>query len=59
MSLGPISAGAPRLGDVANLARSVDRLEGLEIRMSRVEAKLDRALEILLALRPDSIPRRR
>ena len=59
MSPGPNNTGAPRLGDVANLARSVDRLEGLEIRMSRLEAKLDRALEILLALRPDSIPRRR
>ena len=59
MSPGSNNTGATRLGNVANLVRSVDRLKGLEIRMSRVEAKLDRALEILLVLRPDSIPRRR
>jgi hypothetical protein len=35
------SAPAPRMGDVANLARSVDRMDSFDMRLGRVEAKLD------------------
>jgi hypothetical protein len=59
VSPGPNNTGAPRLGDVANLVRSVDRMDGIEARLVRVESKLDKVLEALLTLKPNSIAKRR
>jgi len=59
--MSPSPKQAPRLGDIpgpADLARRVDRYDALEIRMGRVEQKLDRLLEIVLDLRPKSIAKR-
>jgi hypothetical protein len=47
-----------RMGDVAQLAARTERMDGLEIRMSRVESKIDRLIEIVLDLRPKSVPKR-
>jgi hypothetical protein len=54
---GPHSAPIPRMGDVATLARHSDRLDDVTARLSRLETKVDRALELLLGLTPNSVPR--
>jgi hypothetical protein len=45
---GPKSAPqAPRLGDVAMLAARTDRLDSIEMRIGRIEAKLDALIEMM------------
>ena len=57
---GPKSSGVPRMGDSpADLARRTDRMDLIEMRLGRVEAKLDRVLEAVLGLSPNSVPRQR
>jgi hypothetical protein len=42
MSPGPRNTGAPKLGDsVADIVRRVDRMDSLEMRIARIEIKLD------------------
>jgi hypothetical protein len=50
MSLSPKNTGTPRLGDVANLARSVDRLDGIERKIDTIlksQADVIRRLDTL------------
>jgi hypothetical protein len=60
--MAPSPKQAPRLGDIpgpADLARRVDRLDGIEARLSRLETKTDKILEAVLGLQPGSVPRRK
>jgi hypothetical protein len=41
MSPGPRSTGVPRMGDAADICKRVDRMDSLETRLARVEAKID------------------
>jgi hypothetical protein len=61
MSPGPKNTGTPRLGDIpgpADLARRTDRMDDFNIRLGRIEDKLSKVLEIVLALKPQTISRR-
>jgi hypothetical protein len=44
---GPQNTGAPKFGDVANLAKSVDRMDDFSIRLGRVEAKIDHLTSLI------------
>jgi hypothetical protein len=45
---GPNSTGAPKFGDVANLARHTDRLDNVESALVRIERKVDALVAAML-----------
>jgi hypothetical protein len=53
---GPMNTGVPRMGDVAEIARRTERLDEVSRRLTALESKTDKILEIVLSLRPGSIP---
>jgi hypothetical protein len=58
----PASTGVPRLGDdVAQLARRTDRLDSIEMRIGRIEGKLDcvlLSLDKMLAITAPKVSKR-
>jgi hypothetical protein len=47
----PAEKPAPvRMGDVADLARRTDRLDSIEMRLGRIESKLDHLIDLTLFL---------
>jgi hypothetical protein len=48
MSPGPKNTGAPKFGDVANLARHTDRLDAVESAIIRIERKIDTLVALML-----------
>jgi hypothetical protein len=53
---GPNSTGAPKFGDVAQLARHVDRLDNVESAILRIERKVD--LLVAAMLPPEKVEKR-